>query len=292
MKLIVRRYENSASGERFNLSVTYDRVGLFKDRPERSPPGSKPRGRDSVSRAISTVREYGLSNEWDYFVLFTFRDGAVPDLMDIDDLAHRIGRRFRHIREDFPGYACDYLIVPEIHPERRERIHFHGFLRDIPPDIIYRNKAGYWALKPFESSFGFANISPVENVEACSFYMLKYVCKDLATLRKNDGGHLYYHSRGLKKFEVVSKTFYPCLERLLHEAGFEKNYEYEFFSMKGLRSEVAAAVLDYINDDFLQKVYSESEVFNNAKCTMQIDGDFHPEGTPGKDGGQLQLFGV
>lgn len=287
MKLTVKRYENSASGELFDIVITPDRG----PRPDclRSPPGSKERGRDSISRSISTIKEIGLANDWDYFVTFTFRDGSVPDLMNYDYMADQIGRRFRHIREDFPGFSCGYLIIPEIHPEKRQRIHFHGFVRDLPPDIFFRNDNGYLSLKPFHDSFGFVSLSPVGNTQAVVFYCLKYVCKDIAVLRKNDHSHLYYRSRGLKKFEVVKNEFYSGSKRLLFDGGFNYNQDYDFFSLKGLTPKVAAAVLEYIQDQFLIMAYSEKEVYIDGKFSSEVFRDLYAGGE-GKQGNEKEVL--
>lgn len=66
-------------------------------------------------------------------------------------------------------------------------------------DVVYK-----WLA--YENKFGFNDIEPIRNQEAISNYITKYISKELGSCVKELGAHLYYHSRGLNKAELIKKV--------------------------------------------------------------------------------------
>lgn len=67
---------------------------------------------------------------------------------------------------------------------------------------MYYNQNGYLSLSSFDS-LGFSSISKINNYEACTKYILKYINKDMCSSFK--GQHLYFCSKGLKRSESILK---------------------------------------------------------------------------------------
>ncbi|WP_293280498.1 hypothetical protein, partial [Oscillibacter sp.] len=58
----------------------------------------------------------------------------------------------------------------------------------------------------YQQKFGFCSLGPVKHPVATSFYITKYVSKELSLRGKDVGKHLYFHSRPLKKAEHTSQA--------------------------------------------------------------------------------------
>lgn len=117
---------------------------------------------------------------WDYFVTLTFDD--TPEMR--------------------------YLIIPELH--KSGRIHFHGVFSDVKnwslspainpytgESIIENNKQVY-NLDNYK--LGYTTVSKVENIEAVSHYISKYITKELLNLKNKKN---VWHSRNLIKPQMT-----------------------------------------------------------------------------------------
>lgn len=75
-------------------------------------------------------------------------------------------------------------------------------------DLVYN-----WC--SYMSKFGFCDLEPIQNAEAVSKYVTKYISKNLATSVRELNAHMYYHSRGLNFAETIEKgTLSLALDRV------------------------------------------------------------------------------
>lgn len=101
-----------------------------------------------------------------------------------------------------------YLIIPELH--KSGRIHFHGVFSDVKnwslspainpytgESIIENNKQVY-NLDNYK--LGYTTVSKVENIEAVSHYISKYITKELLNLKSKKN---VWHSRNLIKPQMT-----------------------------------------------------------------------------------------
>lgn len=198
----------------------------------------------SLSRSRSSIRDYILANDWQYFVTLTVRKEVVNRYSLSDILAlvrpffHELGRN-KHFR---------YCIVPERHKDGA--YHFHGVMSgievaDLPP---YAPKdaldAGYQQWPLWSQKFGFNTVGLVKDKIGVGFYVSKYITKDLCSEAVKAGQHTYYHSRGLSRSQVVGWSFgsIPLFDRCL-------TCHYQYCSVGYFRSEyeVVCALLEDLN---------------------------------------------
>lgn len=188
--------------------------------------------RQSLSRSRSAVRDYILSNEWQYFVTLTVRKEVVNRYSLSDILA--LIRPFLHELGRNKGFK--YMIVPERHKDGA--YHFHGVMSgidvcDLPP---YAPKdaldAGYQQWPLWSKKFGFNTVGRIKDAIGVGFYVSKYITKDLCSEAVKAGQHTYFHSRGLNKPQVVGWSFapMPLLDRVL-------SGHYEYCSVGYFKSE-------------------------------------------------------
>ena len=115
------------------------------------------------------------------------------------------------------GENAKYLLIPEKHEDGAWHMHgfvmgvsvnaFHAFtLKErLPQKIRKRLSMGkqVFTWTAVAERFGFTDIEPIENHEAASKYITKYVTEDLARSVTECGAHMYYASQGLARARIV-----------------------------------------------------------------------------------------
>lgn len=151
----------------------------------------------NLARAKSVVRELVLCNPWDYWCTFTIspdrydRYNLKAFFKDFSEFLHNYNRRCKEPEK------VRYLLVPEQHKDGAW--HLHGFLRGIRQKDLYTNRFGYLTWKTYEGNFGFISMSPVEDIDRASSYILKYMTKDSSRNVTDLNAHTYYASQGLER---------------------------------------------------------------------------------------------
>lgn len=176
---------------------------------------------NNISRARSKIFEYAYCNQWDYFVTLTIS----PEKYDRHDFKTYIKDlgRFINNYNTHHGSKIFYLLVPEQHKDGAW--HVHGLISGILPKHLCINEYDYLDFPMYAKKFGYCSLSPVDNHEAISKYITKYVSKDL--LSRSLGERCYYCSRGLKKavllyqFENIDPDFIEW--DFEHEDGYCKS---------------------------------------------------------------------
>jgi len=156
---------------------------------------------NNISRAKSKVLEYALCNEFDYFVTLTIN----KDKHDRYDLKAYY-KSFSKFLNNYNYRYCvkvQYLLIPEKHKDGAW--HLHGLIKGLPLDHLKKNEHGYLDWPHYRDKFGYISLDPVRSIEKVSFYITKYINKDLESSIEELGAHLYYVSKGLKKAEEIKR---------------------------------------------------------------------------------------
>lgn len=170
----------------------------------------------SISRTRRTVLELALANDWEYFITLTLDEKKV-DRFDLEAWHSKFKEWLKYRRKAY-GLKCRYLLVPEQHGDGAW--HVHGLISGL--DLLelvpfsgmdkagYRTENGrrlkkklresdYLNWHPYSRSFGFCSVGKLRNKDAASFYVVKYITKDLAHCVSQCGKHMYWASRHLDR---------------------------------------------------------------------------------------------
>ena len=160
----------------------------------------------NVRRAKNRIKEYALSNQWDFFCTLTL-DKLKQDRYDLGAYIKKLSHMIRNVRRD-TGANIQYLLVPEKH--RDGAWHMHGLLKGIPPEMLVEAPRGVrkrqvynWVA--YSEKFGFNDLEPVEDSCKVASYITKYVTKEMNSSIKEMNAKSYYASRGLEVSKVIKK---------------------------------------------------------------------------------------
>lgn len=155
---------------------------------------------NNIIRAKSKVVEYSLCNEWEYFVTLTL-DKTKQDRYDLDKYIKDLGNWINNYNKKY-NTKLKYILIPEKH-KISKGWHLHGLFSGITSDSLEKNKNGYLDLPYYKNRFGWISLDKIRDKTACSFYITKYITKDMSDRINDIGGHLYYCSKGLNHKEIV-----------------------------------------------------------------------------------------
>lgn len=212
------------------------------------------RFQSNLSRARISVEEYGLCNDWDFFVTLTL-DPEKRDRENIGEFHKQLVQMILNIRKR-EKVDIAFLFVPEPHPKKLENEgkaywHIHGLMKVSSPERLFepfemkkkygKNKKSLPPLyirrklkqgikvynwKQYERSFGYCVMEEITDRDKSTRYLLKYMRKEAGLTVKNleSGAHMYYHSRGLKRSEKVASECLGDIQKRA-QSKFEKHYE-------------------------------------------------------------------
>ena len=187
----------------------------------------------SLSRARKVVLELALCNSWEYFCTFTISKDK-HDRYNLKEGHKKFAQWLRDLRKQ--GYPIQYLLVPERHPTSGAW-HMHGFFSGVSdmlvtfaeerkqgmkiPDKLVNG--GFWDWPQYREKFGFCSFGFIRSRVAASFYVVKYLTKELHEQSMAVGLHLYYASQGLNRSQWHGEVFGSCsyLDQFL-----ENDYEF------------------------------------------------------------------
>lgn len=167
----------------------------------------------NLSRAKNAVFELAMCNPWNLFGTFTI-DGDLHDREDLKGYYKKFSQWIRNYNKKHKT-AIKYLFVPEKHKDDKSW-HMHGFLYGLPEEHLIPFKegdkskngkpikrdlweGGYSHWVGYDKKFGFNSFKVIENHEAVSKYITKYISKDVESSVKEVNAKSYYNSRGLEK---------------------------------------------------------------------------------------------
>lgn len=164
--------------------------------------------------------ENGCIVPWTDFVTITFDDNKV-NALNYDEAKDKLKYWLDNMRRK--SRDMRYLIIAELH--KSGRIHFHGLFSNVNWELvparnphtnrlIYKNGSQIYNIKDFD--YGFTTVSKIKNIDAVTFYITKYITKDLLDIKFKKH---YWASRNLVKPNVQyfkcfnDDDFYDYLER-------------------------------------------------------------------------------
>lgn len=225
-------------GSKYKLTclATYRQVGFeLGNFIAKGEAGNDEKLCNSLSRTKARIFELAYCNTWKYFVTFTL-DKNKYNRHDLPKFIKDLGQLIRDKRKK---YCTDirYLLIPERHNDGAW--HLHGFFIGIPenelreftlqerlPDKIRKRIADgkrVFTWTSYERQFGFSDIELVENHEAVSKYICKYVTKEAMHTITELNAHCFYASKGLQGKEAIANGFVNP---------FEPDYFNEYCSAK------------------------------------------------------------
>lgn len=160
----------------------------------------------SLKRTKKKVYDYAKSNEWEWFVTFTFSPDKV-NRYNYDECTKYLSKWFNNLKRSSP--ALSYLVVPEQHKDGA--YHFHGLFSGINErQIVWTGKYVIKRVRGLRSKFvrtkekiykigsyklGWMTATRVREMEKVTSYITKYITKDM--LNGLHGRKRYWCSRNL-----------------------------------------------------------------------------------------------
>lgn len=179
----------------------------------------------SVNRTINQIYMLSRANRWDYFITLTI-DLQKLDSTNFNLISQKLNIWTNNLKK---RYAPDlkYIIVPELHKDKR-KWHFHGLFANIGKmSLDFSGKVCIgkyiydYVQKPFATKiyniplwkYGFSTATVIRDPSRASFYITKYVTKDLCRVLPNQ--HRYLASQNVDKpIERVFNIAYEDLTRI------------------------------------------------------------------------------
>jgi hypothetical protein len=251
-------------------------AGVEDDEEYRAPKGSVHDSKleKNIQRAKNNIFEYAFCNPWDWFFTGTL-DPQKYDRTNLDKFHKDLTQWLRDYSKQY-NVKIKFLLVPEQHSDGISW-HIHGFLRGLPKEHLKQFVVGdvmgkglaekvkrgdvVYNWLPYAKKFGFCDLEPIRNSEAVSKYMTKYINKNLASSVKNLNAHLYYHSRGLNKAEVIKKG--------VMATPITPTYENEYCSVAWL--DYSEELLQELSSSFLDIDYCKTmEHRLSSQCSSDV----------------------
>lgn len=163
----------------------------------------------SVRRTKSVIKDYVLSNNFEWFVTFTFNPKKV-NRYDFNHCAVKmqswLSRISIYARQNNINFQ--YLIVPEFHKDGA--IHFHALIANYPKTMkktkVIQDSKLVYNLPSFR--YGFTNAKNIEdNSDPLFGYLTKYITKDMSLVNNR---RRYWCSKNLNK----PKIFHNQIDQL------------------------------------------------------------------------------
>lgn len=191
-KLIYHKYGKSSHNFDLKLSTLYGDGEGNKTEKELS----------NLARAKSSIREYALCNDWEWFVTLTL-DGTKQDRYHLEEWVIDFGYWVGNYNKKYHT-KLKYLLIPEQHKDGAW--HMHGLFGGVSADSLRLWNDKYFTIEYYERRFGFISMSKIRDTKRIAGYITKYVSKDLDTTKVDMYKHMFYHSFGLKKAEKFYET--------------------------------------------------------------------------------------
>lgn len=155
---------------------------------------SKAPSKRSLARSRTMLQDLCLSNKFDLFCTFTF-DPKRYNSKSLNFCKKYMNTWIRNAKARHSKHL-EYLIIPELH--KSGAIHFHALFRyyegELKPSGIFQNGREVFNIPHWH--FGFSTCCKIDNQEAVSNYVCKYITKDMITFA---GNKRYYCSQGLSR---------------------------------------------------------------------------------------------
>ena len=182
--------------------------------------------KNSLNRTKQKVYQYALANKWDLFVTLTVNPEHC-NRYDYDECSKLFTHWMHELKRKHPGIY--YVFVPERHKDWAW--HFHGVMGGIDGlelvDSGHKWKGQVVYHMP-SYKYGWNYSTMVRDTDAISFYLTKYITKDLCLQTK--GKKRYWVSRNIdlpmeEKFEFTVGEQLALMEELRMDCNYESVVE-------------------------------------------------------------------
>lgn len=192
-------------------AMKYDKLRLSSNKGEKGKVNNEKLS-CNLSRTKNTIYELAMCNPWKLFGTFTI-DGEKHDRKDLKGYYKKFSQFIKDYNKKYDLHI-KYLFVPEKHKDGAW--HMHGFIYGLPEDhliefkkgdlskngkkikkALWENNYSHWP--SYDKKFGFNSFGIIQNHEAISKYMTKYITKDLESSVSDVNAKSFYSSRGLEK---------------------------------------------------------------------------------------------
>lgn len=195
-------------------------------RPREFVPDSYEPSIQSLNRTKTLVSDIVLCNDFEWFITFTFDPDKV-DSFNYSACLGKISRWIHNQREKSPDLR--YLIIPEQH--KSGRWHFHGVFSAFKGSLRpsgHKNSTGRAVYNVTCFRSGFTTAVRIDNRQAVSCYITKYITKDL--IRKFNRRR-FIASKNLARpiREINSRTFVLSLPLSRHK--YFESEEYDCYTI-------------------------------------------------------------
>ena len=185
---------------RHNGSLSSEQLEYFKKR--------------NLSKMKSLIYDLAYENgcivPWIDFVTITFDDNKV-NAFNYDEAKNKLKQWLDRMRRK--SRDMRYIIIAELH--KSGRIHFHGLFSNVNWELIparnphnnrliYKNGCQIFNIKDF--NYGFTTVSKIKDINAVTYYITKYITKDLLDIKNKKH---YWASRNLS---LPKQSYYKCFD--------------------------------------------------------------------------------
>ena len=247
---IVKEYPN----DKYKVTVFNNPLIIPKPKKGRTVNRSSEKPSDdaiteSLRRTRTTIFDYALSNDFEYFVTFTFNPKKI-DRYSIDETFNTMKYWLNRQKKHSPDFA--YVIVPEFHKDGA--IHFHALIRayngDMKSTKVFQNGKRVYNVTGFTS--GFTNAQKMDdNQEKTAGYITKYITKD--TINRFNKRR-YWASKNLQKpvkhyesLEVLNVSQYIIDDNIAYHS---EDYNISVYQFK--RDSTVDSVYDLLADKYVK----------------------------------------
>lgn len=183
--------------------------GLYRKKGQgssKSPTTEEDRKKDNLynskQRLIDLVYCNSIEEPWEYFVTLTFNPDKVDSFSysEVVQAMHKWLDNMKHQNKQLK-----YILVPELH--KSGRIHIHGLFKKCPNLKLVdsgKRKNGLIIYNLTNYKYGYTTVSKVQDQEAVSVYVSKYMTKDLI---KISGKNTYWCSKHLLRPQIEYAHF-------------------------------------------------------------------------------------
>lgn len=204
---------------------------LFRRKPEEVEEDYQASQR-SILRTRVVISDLILCNEFDYFVTFTF-SAKKHNRHNVENCRRVMSRFLQNAKYNHsPDLA--YIVVPEFHKDGKA-LHFHALVKNyqghIKPTKIVKNGRKIYNFAGWRA--GFSTAVKIDNHEAVSKYVKKYITKDMPVIF---GKKRYFASRNLirpiKRVNSLIKVMEALDNRQLDDPVYSDEYHELFIQEK------------------------------------------------------------
>ena len=195
---------------------------------------------NSRNRTIKNIYSIARANNWEWFVTFTF-DPKRFNSTNYDSVMAEMSHFMKNLRRK--NIDMKYMLIPELH-EDHKKYHVHGLLSGLP-DCYFE----YWKHEDGKDVYIMKNYilgrnyhTRVENNDAVTRYITKYITKDLMESTKNKHRFLYsLNCDKPREIKLKTGSHEFLFDKIKGSVTYTKSIEYNdthviYFECQGLEN--------------------------------------------------------